>query len=536
MRINSIKYFYLIVLFALAASAVSAQKSTKVEILHSNFFRSDKDIGGGAQRLIGNVAFRQDSTIMKCDSAWFFSEKNMFEAFSNVHLFKEGDNTIDIKSNFLRHNGNTKMAQFRKNVVMRDTQVVLYTDSLDYDIRRDIGYYLYGARIVDSATTLTSSKGHYYNKKREIYFKDKVIVLHNKGEYEMYSDTLKYDTQTKITYFFGPTEFYNDTNYMYAEFGWYNTNNNKSFFKQNAIYNNPNQSITADSIFYDRNIKHGIAYSNVVATDTVQQVVIKGNYLEVFQNPEKVLVTDSALLIHIVDGDSLFLHADTIITEFDTSGEHRIFYAYHHTRIFKSNFQAQTDSLFFSMVDSVLQFYGSPVIWAQENQITSTFIEAFMIDEKLDHFKLYDGGLIIAMEDTAHFNQIKGVEMTGYLRNNKLYKIDVFKKSETIYFPVDKYGIFGVNKSKSTDITILLKNNKMNRIIYRQSYEGKMHPLDDLTPKQMKVRDFIWLEKQRPVEPNDVFIWFDIPKNSKKKKRRPSSTKSNHSIQKIPIH
>lgn len=486
---------------------IFAQEKTRVEILNFERFKSDKNIANGARRLIGNVKFRQDSTIMKCDSAYFYSDQNMFEAFSHVHLYKDGDNTIDVKSDFLRHDGNTKRAQFRNNVVMRDTQVVLYTDSLDYDIRNDVGYFINGAQIVDSATTLTSDKGYYYNKSSEIFFKKNVVVIHNEGEYEMYTDTLKYNTNNEIAYFLGPTEFYNDTNYMYAEYGWNNTTNNTVFFKKNAVYNNPKQSITADSIFYDRDLEHGIAYSNVVAQDTIEKIIVKGNYLEIFQQSESVLVTDSALVIHVLEGDSLFMHADTLLTEMDSTGEHRIFKAYHRVRIYKSNFQAQTDSLYFSMVDSILQFHGNPVLWAEQNQISASYLEAFVVDNKLDRFKLYDGGLIVSKEDSAHFNQIKGLEMVGYLRENKIHKIDVFKKSETIYFPVDEYGILGANKSKSGNITILLKDNKISRIIYRNTYTGKMHPLEDLTPKEMKVRDFVWLEKQRPLLPSDVFRW-----------------------------
>ena len=248
----------------------------------------------------------------------------------------------------------------------------------------------------------------------------------------------------------------------------------------------------------------------MVATDTAENVIVTGNYLEIFQNIEQLLVTDSALVIHIIDGDSLFMHADTIISELDTSGLYRVFKAFHHTRIFKSNFQVQTDSLYFSMVDSVLQFHGSPILWAQANQVTADYIELFIVDEKIDRFKLYRGGLIVSQEDTSHFNQIKGTDMIGYFSDNNFYKIDVCKSSETIYFPVDKYGIIGVNKSKSKNITIWLKDNNISRIIYRKTYEGGMLPLEGLTDNDTQVRGFVWLEDYRPKTPDDVFLWNEV--------------------------
>jgi len=491
----------------LPVTNVWAQKSTKIEIRNAGFFRSDKTIRQGARRLIGNVMFWQDSTIMKCDSAYFMGENNWFEAYGHVHLYKEGDSKINVHSDFLRYNGNSKMAYFRKNVVLRDTQVVLYTDSLDYDTRRDIGYYEHNGQVVDSATTLTSQKGYYYHHKNEVYFRKNVVVNHNQGEYQMYTDTLKYNTKTEITYFLGPTEFYNDSNYMYARFGWYNTTINQAMFQKDAFFDNRKQTIKADSLYYDREKEHGIGFSNVVATDTAQKLIVKGNYLEVFKDSDTFFVTDSALLIHIMEGDTVYLHADTLYAMYDTTHTYRIFKAFHHTKIFKSNFQAKTDSLYFSMADSIIRFYGSPILWAEQNQITASYIEGYVVNEKLDRFKLFDGGLIVSMEDTLHFNQIKGSEMIGYLKANRLWKVDVFKKSETIYFPVDEFGIIGVNKSKSTNITLLLKNNKISRIIYRSQYEGAMHPLKELAPNDMKVKEFQWFHSWRPKAPLDVFIW-----------------------------
>jgi len=510
--------FLFIILFITQKNV--AQENTQVEILNANYFRSNKNIANGARRLIGNVVFRQDNTIMECDSAYFYSLQNTFDAFGHVHLYKENDNSINVKSEFLRHNGNTKTAYFRKNVVLRDTQIVLYTDSLDYNIKKDIGYYIYGAKIVDSATTLTSTKGYYYNRINTVYFKNNVIISHNKGEYQLFTDTLRYNTITDITYFFGPTKFYNDTNYMYAEYGWYNTVNNKSLFKRNALYTNPKQSIEADSILYDRDNEHGIAYSNIVATDSLQNIIITGNFLEVFKNPDKLIVTDSALITTIFEKDSVFLHADSLIVQTDTSGEYREFKAFYHTRIFKSNFQVQTDSLFFSTVDSIIQFHGSPVMWVQGNQITAKYIEAFIINQTLDNFKLYDDGLIISKEDSNYFNQVKGDKIIGYFKHNNLYKIDIFKKSETIYFPTDEYGVIGINKSKSKNITILLKHNEIHRIIYRDTYEGGLLPLEELNPKNTKVRNFIWLEDKRPQNKSDVFLWKDINNEDEKTKSR----------------
>jgi lipopolysaccharide export system protein LptA len=500
---NWVAFFILIV----CSQHLFAQKKTKIEILNSDAFKINKAIAPDAYRLVGNVKFKQDSTVMTCDSAYLYESTNKFEAYSNVHLYKINDDNVNITSEYLQHNGNTKTAHFRYNVVLRDTQVVLTTDSLDYNIEEDIGYYQYGGKIVDSATTLTSVKGYYYNALNTVYFKDDVVINHNEGEYQLYSDTIEYNTVSEIAFFHGPTNIVNDTNNMYSEYGWYNTQNNTSLLQKNALYTNPNQSLEADSIYLDREAGISIGYSNVIATDSLEKIIIKGNYLKAIKDPEEIFVTDSALLIHVLDDDSVFIHADTLQTYYDTSGQYRQMFAYRHVKMFKSDFQSKCDSMYISLEDSVLQFHGEPIMWAEGSQITAEYIEAFIVNEVLDRFKLYKSGIIISMQDSSHFNQVKGAEITGFFKNNELYKLDVHKNSETIYFPVSDDEIIGVNKSDAKDLLIYMKDGQMHRLIYKSKPNHKLYPIEDLTQKEMQVTGFKWLENKRPKSSREVFIW-----------------------------
>ncbi len=499
--------FLFFVLVLTACGRLFAQNKTQIELIGAQSVKSDKRVMNGVRRLIGNVRFKQDSTYMDCDSAWFYADKNMFDAFGHVHLYRQGKSNLDVKAEYLRHDGDQKMAKFRRNVVLRDSQVVLTTDSLDYDTKRDIGSYLYKGTIVDSATTLESQKGFYYHHKDLVQFLQNVSIKHNKGEYQMFTDTIAYGTVNKIIHFYGPTEFYNDTNYMYSEYGWYNTITEKSMFKKKAFYSNPKQTLTGDSLSYDRSQSISIAYSNVVATDSGQHLVIKGNYLELHKDPELFLATDRALVIFVLEGDSLYLHADTLLSVRDSSGLHRTFKAFHHVKSYKSDMQLKCDSLYFSMADSILRFYGEPVFWAQESQITAEYIEAFIVNQKMDHFTLFNTGFIVQQFDSTYFNQIKGNKMEGYFQNNELYKVDVLKKSETIYFPTDNGDIIGLNKGESTNMTILIKNKKISRVIYRKSPKSNTFPLEGLSDRDRKLQGFIWLEEHRPKKPEDVFVW-----------------------------
>ena len=502
--------FLVLAVALLAANESLAQRKTKVELVQAQSIKSDVNLYNGARRLIGNVKFKQDSAIMECDSAHFYSDRNMFDAFGHVHLYKLNNKNIDVRADFLRHDGDQKIAHFRHNVVLRDSNVILTTDSLDYNLHSDIGYYEHNGRIVDSLTVLTSVKGYYYHRQREVYFRKNVVIDHNSAEYQMFTDTIRYGLDTKIIDFFGPTEFYNDTNYMYARYGWYNTETELSMFKHDALFRNPNQTITCDSLMFDRLDESGTAYSNVVATDTVQKLVVKGDYVEIHKDPELLIVTDKAQIIYVAMGDSLYLHADTLKVCRDTSGLYRTFRAYWHVRAYKSDLQLQTDSIYFSMKDSVARFFGNPIFWVQGNQITTEYMEAYIKDNHLDKFKLYHTGMIVAPHDSVHYNQIKGAEMVGYLRNNDLYKVDVFKRAQTLYFPIDQGSIAGVSKGESTDLTLYLKDRQLKRLAYRAQTKSDMYPLDNLTENDMRLSGFVWFEQIRPKNPTDIFIWKDV--------------------------
>ena len=97
--------------------------------------------------------------------------------------------------------------------------------------------------------------------------------------------------------------------------------------------------------------------------------------------------------------------------------------------------------------------------------------------------------------------------MTGYLRNNDLYKVDVFKRALTLYFPVDDDQIVGVNKGESTDLTIYLKNKAIKRLVYRSQPHSDIFPIENVAESDMRLGGFVWLDDIRPKSPTDIFIW-----------------------------
>ena len=130
----------------------------------------------------------------------------------------------------------------------------------------------------------------------------------------MKSDTLRYNSISEIAYFFGPTtiQVKNEGTLIYCENGWYDTKNDISQFDKNAFLHSKEHTIRGDSLFYDKNKGYGQAFKNITATDTVENIIINGDYAEFFEENEITIITGNAMLTQVYDEDSLFLHADTL--------------------------------------------------------------------------------------------------------------------------------------------------------------------------------------------------------------------------------
>lgn len=259
-------------------------------------------------RFIGNVRLSHDEVYMVCDSAHRYSGTNLVHAFGNVHI-NQGD-TLNLYGDRLTYYGNRRYAEMRGNVRLSDRETTLTTEYLDFDINDDFGYYPNYGVVINGDNRLESVRGYYYSEEKLFYFRDSVVITN--PDYTIRSDTLKYNTVTEVAYFLGPTTIIGEETEIYCENGWYDTRTDISQFNENARVRNNNQFLMADSIYYDNGNGTGRAFINVEVIDTVENIIIKGDYAWFNRDPEETFVTDRALFIQISDNDTLYLHADTL--------------------------------------------------------------------------------------------------------------------------------------------------------------------------------------------------------------------------------
>lgn len=497
------KFFLItaLILSMLFPSLLFSQRVTKIDLISANTLEYNKQINENVKRLIGNVILKHDSTYLYCDSAYLNSESNNVDAFSNVRIYS---GSVVITGSILNYNGNTKEADMHKNVTMTDNKMTLTTEHLTYNTQSNIGNYNTGGRIVDPENVLTSKIGYYYANDKEFYFKKNVVLVNPR--YTMKSDTLNYNTDSEISYFLGPTTIVSKENLIYCENGWYDTQKDIAQFNKNAYILNKEHKLNGDSIYYDRKIGFGKAFNNITVIDTVQKVMLKGDYGEYWDKQGISMVTKNALLIQDIDKDTLFLHADTLKAFFDSTGKGKILYAYKHAKFYKSDMQGMCDSIVYSFKDSIIYMYSKPMLWTDKNQLSADTIIIHQSKNEIKQMNLYNSSFVISMDDSIRYNQVKGKNLIAYFADNELNKIDVKGNGETVYYVRDdKQKLIGVNKAESQNLTIYVKKREIKSITFFVQPEATLYPEKNLSKNDVRLKDFKWDEYERPDCEEDVF-------------------------------
>lgn len=484
----------------LTADTVTTKK-TKVFLEHANTLSFDKEVNADAQFLQGDVCFRHDSSYMYCDSAYFFETTNSLEAFSNVRM-EQGD-TLFVYGNYLFYDGNTQIAYLRENVRMENGQVTLFTDSLNYERIPDIGYYFDGGLIVDSLNQLSSFYGQYSPTTKLAIFNDSVRL--ENPNFTLYSDTLHYDTESKIATILGPSIIVSDNGTIHSSRGWYNTETNTSLLLDRSEVYSGNRVLIGDSISYNQDAGFGEAFGNMCLRDTAQKVILEGQYGFYNERTEYAFATDSARFMEYSQGDTLYLHADTLeMATLDSTA--REIKAFHGVRFYRIDMQGVCDSMQFNTRDSVLYMYDNPVLWNEQYQLYGDTIEIYMNDSTIDYAHVIQFAFAVQHLDSSYYNQLKGNDLKAYFEGQTVRQIDVEGNAESIYYPLEGDGAkIGLNETKSGFLTIWVKENKLEKLKIWPTPLGNLTPIPDLKPEQKTLKDFYWYDYLRPKNKDDIY-------------------------------
>jgi len=444
---------------------------------------------------------------MNCDSAWLYSAENRIRAFRSVKI-NQGD-TLMLWGDQLEYSGETRQAVVTgEEVKLQDSEMTLTTDRLRLDRNTNISYYTTGGKVVNEENTLLSREGYYNSNYKVFSFKDSVIL--NNPDYTINTDTMDYDSEAHIAYFFGPTTILSDSSKIYCENGRYNTDLNVAQFNKNAyIYDGP-RYLTGDSLYYERDGEYGEAFRNVLIHDTVDNYLITGDYGEYFGDKDSAYVTEDPLYT-VVDeeGDSLHVHGDTLYSSMRTDSlgnEFRSLQIFYDVRFFRKDMQGKCDSLSYSTADSTFRLYRDPIMWDDSTQITGDTIYLLTKNDKPDTLKVLSNAFMVSRADSIRYNQVKGRLMIGKFQKGELRKVYVNGNGEAVYYPKEEDGDYlGMNRSICSSILIKLVNSEVKRLTWMGKPEGVMHPMDKIPADRKTLEGFKPRFEERPLNKADLF-------------------------------
>ena len=521
-------YVILLIIFSLSVTAQNSKTPKIIEIRQAGGSTQDQEKFPGANILFKTpnkrVKLFHEGALIESDKAYFYSKDNYFKAMGDV-IFTQGD-SLQMTCNTIEYDGKTKMAIAIGNVDLKKSDMTLKTEKLYLDRFNDKAFYNTKGVVVDSASTLTSQRGTYFMAENKYRFTSDVTILNPK--YIVNSEQLDYFTKLNQAYLYGNSKIKGETYTIFCERGFYDMQREKGIFKENATLYYDDKIIKGDSLYFESERDYASASKNISIIDSLNNSIITGHYGEIFKAKDSAIITRRAMAINIVDRDSLFIHADTLVAT--GPKDKRILRGYYDVRILKSDIRGRSDSLYLDQSIGLTKLLSrpltnqqeqifteadrngaNPVLWFGESQMSGDkiFLLSDLVTNKLDSLKI-TGNIFIIEKDTLSldgYHQIKGGILNGAFKEGRLDNIVITKNTEMVYYLYndEDLQLIGIDKTTCSALQMNFTDGQIENITFLVSPNGDVYPEEELPLNDRTLKGFIWRITERPETIEDLF-------------------------------
>jgi hypothetical protein len=245
----------------------------------------------------------------------------------------------------------------------------------------------------------------------------------------------------------------------------------------------------------------------------VNDLTCTGRYGETHQKYRYSFVTDSAHVLYVHDGDSLFMHGDTVYVTNDSLNQMSTVRANYKVKVYRRDAQAMCDSAYYSASDSLLSLYRDPVLWYEHYQCTADTIELLHDSSGMKRAFLRSNCFAIQQVDSLRYNQLKGKQGVVYFKDGDPDYVDILGNAQSVFYITedDKQGnmsLVGVNAGVGTDMRIYFDSTgAARRVVTYDKPDMQTYPVGKLPEEWRRLPDFRWRAGDRPRKPEDVFVW-----------------------------
>jgi lipopolysaccharide export system protein LptA len=589
--------FIVFVLFSLQAQKKGVSKKTESILVHNaDNLRGTISDTSFTRYLNGNVKVFHSETFFFCDTATLTD--NILIAFGNIVII-QGD-SMKIFGDTLYYSGDSLVAKLTGKVLLKNNDKELTTKKLDYDVKNKIAAYDVGARLKQKKSILISRKGHYDLNRENIKFYGNVSV--KDPEFKLKTDSIEYDSKNRIAYFIAPTYIDQDSSKIYCESGYYNIKNGSASFSKNMkhirgqriatadkleffddqktyilsgnaefteedkyaagdtiiynekskqstlignnatykskeqtaqgkilIYNekddsffsigrstivDDNISITGNNTQYSKNSGVGNARGDVVFIDTTADYEIRSAYMDFNKNEDYLLsYGDSTKNLNVIfysENDTTYIGSDTLkmVRMIRENGDTiKLIKFFNNVRIYGTDFQSIADSLVHIPIDSIYHMFGNPVLWSENSQISGDTISIMIKKSGIEKLYARNSGFINNLIMKNLYNQIQGTRINAYFEDDTLRKMDIDGNAESIYnMEDDARKLTGTVKTVCSSISFSFMDNKINNIKFFSDVKSNLTPIKQEIQNPQRLSGFKWLSDLRPQNKDDLWL------------------------------
>lgn len=513
------------------------------------------DYEGNTQKAIltGNAIVTDGNTQIRSSEIQYNLATKMGYYFNDGEIINE---EIALTSRSAIYNGNTKDVTYVGNVELINEEYVLNADSLIHNLNTEIAEYYGPKSEVITETNIIKGNGGYFDLKNNIahfgsrteIFGDQYITadsLYYNGTDSLYkafgnaevqkdslyveADTIIYSAETKLANAYGNAYMFNDGTEVMGEKLLYNEQKKQAevtgqcyltdgeidaFGEEmrfdeatgdgeligNAELYNESGYIKADTLYFNETNETGTAHQNIIFKDFIKQITLTSNYLNFRQKDKYVFATDTPYLINIMNGDSIYIKADTLITNAEVNTESSNFTAYRNVEVYKSDMQAVCDSFYYNGIDSVFHFIKKAKLWVDQNQLVADTIQLFTQNEQLQKLQLINNSFFGSITFPQLYDQVKGKYITGNFMDGKMNNMQVTNNAESLYFIKNEKDEFtNVNQAKSDTIEVKLnEEQKVSNIKFKRNADATTDPINKVDPFSLKIGGFKWYSNLKP--------------------------------------
>lgn len=268
-----------------------------------------------------------------------------------------------------------------------------------------------------------------------------------------------------------------------AKSGYYNADLRQAEFYGKVDVKDIDNSIFSDTLIYHRDSSKLFCYSNVKVLSPENKSIAFGDTLQYYRDNQLSILTGAPELLFVdtTRQIDLFSYRDSVSIDttliMDTlfikgkrltsNNAEKFVFANDSVKLFRNDFSLSGNDLTYSVRDSIIIVQGSPVMWYENNQLTSDSMSIYLFEKSVKNITASRNGFLLSFVDSSFkdtYNQMMGDTIIIFFTKNRLDSSISDGKAHALYFIVDSAGISGAYKSTGERIKIESEENRVKRV------------------------------------------------------------------------